>query len=111
MKNLLIMISLAALAGCVVAPPAPYYATRAPEQRFDPYQWHTVPSQPSRVEYTSEPVYTQEPVYASRPVYAAQPVYAPQPYYYFDPAITFGLGLIIGNSWRGGRGHHGRRHR
>lgn len=104
MKNLSIMILLAALGGCVVAPPAPYEA-RAPQQRFDPYQWHTVPSQASRVEYTSEPVY------ASRQVYIAQPVYAPQPYYYYDPAITFGLGLVIGNSWRGGRGYSGRRHR
>jgi hypothetical protein len=105
MKNLLIMISIGALGGCVVAPPTPvYYATHAPQQRFDPYQWHTVPSQPSRVEYTSEPVY------APRPAYIAQPVYAPQPYYY-DPVITFGLGLVIGNSWRGGRGYYGRRHR
>jgi hypothetical protein len=103
MKKLSIVILLAALGGCVMVPRAPY-ETRAPQQSFDPYQWHTVPSQPSRVEYTSEPVY------APRPAYIAQPVYAPQPYYY-DPVITFGLGLVIGNSWRGGRGYYGRRHR
>ncbi|MCL6483005.1 MAG: hypothetical protein I4O49_02320, partial [Janthinobacterium lividum] len=90
MKTLLAAISLAALGGCVVAPPGPaYYATRAPQAAYNPYEWHTVSSEPvqsgrvmrePRVEYTNEPVYVRQPqVYVQQPVYVPAPVYAPQP--------------------------------
>ena len=37
MKTLLAVISMAALGGCVVAPPGPaYYGTRAPQAAYDP---------------------------------------------------------------------------
>jgi hypothetical protein len=115
MKTLLAVVAMAALGGCAVAPPAYYTRVQAP---VDPYQWHTVSSEPSgRVEYSSEVyapapqarvVYTTEPVYAQAPVYVSQPVYVQQPYYY-DPAITFGLGLVVGN-WCCGRHWGGYRH-
>ena len=105
MKSLLAVVSLAALGGCVVAPPGPaYYGTRAAEP-FDPYQWHTVSPQPaSRVTYTSEPVYVTR-TYA--PVYVQQPVYVPQPYYqpYYYPPVSIGLDFMFGFGGRhGGRG-------
>lgn len=111
MKLILALIAMAALAGCAVAPPGPvYYGRAAP---VDPYQWHTVSSEPSGVvEYgngyaPSRVIYTSEPVYA--PVYVAQPVYAPQPSYYYPP-VTIGLDFMFGNwccghRW-GGRGHY-----
>lgn len=121
MKSLLSVAALAALGGCVVAPPAtPYYATRAVAQPYDPYQWHVVSSEPvpvgtgrsaARVEYISEPVYDTRTVYVQQPVYAPAPVY--QPYYYpsYYPEITFGLGLVLGSAWNhgwhgGGRGYY-----
>lgn len=111
MKTILAALSLVALGGCVVAPPAPaYYGGRAP---VDPYQWHTVSAAPagaSRVEYSSEPVYAPAPMYVQQPVYAA-PVYAAPSYYY--PPVTIGLDFMFGNwccghRW-GGRGYY--RHR
>ena len=112
MKSLLAVVSLAALGGCVVAPPGPAYYGSRPAEPFDPYQWHTVSSQPtsrSRVEYTSEPVYSQR-TYVPAPMYVQQPVYVPQPYYY--PPVSIGLDFVFG--WRGGRhgghGHGGRGH-
>lgn len=117
MKSLLTVVSLVALAGCVVAPPAPAnYGTRVVQAPYDPYQWHVVPSEPapppSRVEYTSEPapvVYAPQTVYAPQPVYV-QPYYSPYYYspYAYEPALTFGLGVILGRAWydgwHGGRG-------
>lgn len=120
MKSLLTVVSLVALAGCVVAPPAPAnYGTRVVQAPYDPYQWHVVPPEsapaappPSRVEYTSEPapvVYAPQTVYAPQPVYV-QPYYAPYYYspYAYEPALTFGLGVILGRAWydgwHGGRG-------
>lgn len=115
MKRLLAVLSVAALGGCAVAPPGPaYYASRAPQQAFDPYQWHVVSSTPvgatlvssaSQVSYSSAPVYTysSQPVYAPQTVYVTQPVYAPQPYYY-TPPVTIGLDFMFG--W-GGRRHGG----
>lgn len=44
MKTLLAVVALAALGGCAVAPPAYYTRVQAP---VDPYQWHTVSSEPS----------------------------------------------------------------
>ena len=126
MKTLLAVISMAALGGCVVAPPGPaYYGTRAPQAAYDPYEWHTVSSEPvqssrvvsaPRVEYTSEPVYVQQkPVYVQQPVYVPAPVYAPQPYYY-NPPVSIGLDFMFGfgrsgyRGPRGGWGGHGRYH-
>ena len=110
MKTLLAVIATAALAGCVVAPTPRYYA--AAPQPSDPYQWHTVPSEPapSADSYPTRSYSSYEPVYTAAPVYVAPPVYQPyyQPYYY-EPALTFGLGVLIGNSW--GRGWHGGGHR
>lgn len=122
MKRLLAVLALAALGGCAVAPPGPaYYASRAPQQPFDPYQWHVVSSTPSQAGYASAPVYTysSQPVYAPQTVYVTQPVYAPQPYYYapqpyyYTPPVTIGLDFMFG--WGGhrhggwGHGHRGRR--
>ncbi|MBC7859113.1 MAG: hypothetical protein H7Z39_10125 [Burkholderiaceae bacterium] len=106
MRTLLAVMAMAALAGCVVAPTPGYY-TAAP-QPYDPYQWHTVPSEQGRAApaYPSRSYSTYEPVYAAPPVYVAPPVYQP---YYYEPALTFGLGVLIGNSW--GRGSHGGGHR
>lgn len=112
MKSLLAVVSLAALGGCVVAPPGPaYYGSRSAEP-FDPYQWHTVSSQPtsgSRVEYTSEPVYSQRS-YVPAPVYVQQPVYVAQPYYqpYYYPPVSIGLDFMFG--WGGRHGGRGRGH-
>jgi hypothetical protein len=105
MKILLAVMAMAALGGCVVAP-TPRYYTAAP-QPYDPYQWHTVPSEPAQAApvYSSRAYSTYEPVYAA-PVYVAPPVYQP---YYYEPALTFGLGVLIGNSW--GRGSYGGGHR
>ncbi len=106
-KTLLALMAVAALAGCVVAP-TPRYYTAAPQQPYDPYQWHTVPSEPAPAAnaYPARSYSSYEPVYAAPPVYVAPPVYQPyyQPYYY-EPALTFGLGVLIGNSW--GRGSYG----
>ena len=126
MKTLLAVISMATLGGCVVAPPGPaYYGTRAPQAAYNPYEWHTVSSEPvqsarvvsaPRVEYTSEPVYVQQrPVYVQQPVYVPAPVYAPQPYYY-NPPVSIGLDFMFGfgrsgyRGPRGGWGGHGRYH-
>jgi hypothetical protein len=124
MKTLLAVISLAALGGCVVAPPGPaYYGSRAPQGAYNPYEWHTVSSEPvqsgrvmsaPRVEYTNEPVYVQQqPVYIQQPVYVPAPVYAPQPYYY-NPPVSIGLDFMFGfgryGGHRGGWGGHGRYH-
>lgn len=92
MKIILPILTLLALGGCAVAPPA--YVTR--QVTYDPYQWH------------EEPVYTAQPVYVQQPVYSV-PVYAPAPYYYnpyYAPA-TFGLGFMFGNYYGGGRGYYG----
>ncbi|MET3134385.1 hypothetical protein AAKU55_004681 [Oxalobacteraceae bacterium GrIS 1.11] len=116
MKNLLMVMALAALGGCVVALPGPaYYGSRAPA--YDPYQWHVVSAEPapvyaSRVEYSNEPVYATQPVYVQQPVYMGAPMYAPQPYYY-GPPVTIGLDFMFGG-WYGrghgwGHGYRGRR--
>ena len=103
MKSLLAVVSLVALGGCVVAPPGPaYYGSRSAEP-FDPYQWHTVSSEPV---YAPQRSYGNAPVYVQQPVYLPQPVYAPQPYFY-TPPVTIGLDFMFG--WRGGR-HGGRHH-
>src|SRR5471030_1059072 len=123
MKRLLILVAMAALAGCAVAPAPMYYTPVA--QNYDPHQWHTVPAdQPVMVaaapqqyapqQYVSQPgvTYTTEPVYApvyASPVYVTGPAY--QPYYY--PPVSIGLDFGFGGGWccRGGWGRGGYRHR
>lgn len=125
MKTLMTIVSLAALAGCAYAPPAPStYGARYPASA-DPSQWHVVSVTPvapgtgerlaatsgkgNSVQYSSEPiaattpVYVTQPVYVQQPVYVAQPMYyAPAPYYY--PPVSIGLDFVFGRSWGG----HGR---
>ncbi|MES2740165.1 MAG: hypothetical protein V4754_04360 [Pseudomonadota bacterium] len=124
--RLLIVISLAALGGCAVVPPAPVYYNQTSPAAYDPYQWHVVsvepvqsPSRPSRVVYTTEPVYAPAPVYGPQPVYI-QPGYMAQPYaqsYYGAPPVSIGLDFVFGFGGRrgwGGRGYyggHGHHHR
>ncbi|HAT31466.1 MAG TPA: hypothetical protein DCW29_11625 [Janthinobacterium sp.] len=109
MKSLSVLISLAALGGCAVAPPGPaYYGSRVAQASYDPYQWHVVSSEPV---YAPQPAYTSQPVYATQPVYAAQRVYVQQPAYYAQPAyyypqVTIGLDFMFGRRWGGG-GHRG----
>lgn len=126
MKSLLALLALAALGGCAAPGPAVYGGPVA-QEAFDPYQWHTVSVEPvwrgaarapatvtyaPQVEYSPAPVYySPAPVYYSaRPVYVAPRVYAPAPAYYYDPVLpvlTFGLGVVLGNSWHHGGGWHG----
>lgn len=111
MKVLLAVVSLAALGGCAVVPAPGYYYSAAP-QSYDPYQWHTVSSEPVyRSDGPSEYAYAPQRVYVPAPVYVPQPVYAPQPYFY-TPPVTIGLDFMFGGWYggHGGRGHHrGRR--
>ena len=105
MKTLLAVISMAALGGCAVAPPGPaYYGTRAPQAAYDPYEWHTVSSEPVQ---TSRVISAPRVEYTSEPVYVPAPVYAPQPYYY-TPPVSIGLDFMFGFGRSGGyRGHRG----
>lgn len=121
MKSLLAVVTMLALGGCAVAP-QPYYA-RAPQQSYDPYQWHPVSSETVQNapvvqagQYASAPVYST-PVYVDQPVYVSQPYYyAPQPAYYYPP-VSIGLDFgFWGGGHRGGwggrgwgGGYHGRR--
>lgn len=125
MKTIIATLALGALAGCVVAPPAPAnYGTRLAPQG-DPSQWQVVSVTPvplgtgaragsdqtttSRVEYSSAPVATQvyTPVYVQQPVYVPAPVYVQDPYYYYPP-VSLSLGFVFGHGWGGGRGWGGR---
>ncbi|HEV7815000.1 MAG TPA: hypothetical protein VGP06_07850 [Janthinobacterium sp.] len=125
MKNLIAVISLAALGGCAVPGPA-YYTMAAPQPVGDPHEWHVVSSQPAQAQaypaqqaqqYTSAaPVYSS-PVYVQDPYYAASPVYVQQPYYYYPP-VSIGLDLGFGfggwccghrgGGWGRGGGYHHR---
>ncbi len=112
MKSLLILAAMAALSGCAVVPP-PYYAARAPQPVYDPYQCHTVSAEPDGTSYapvaSAQPsvAYATAPVYAA-PVYVAAPYYAPAPYYY--PPVSIGLDFMVGG-WCCHRGGWGRYHR
>lgn len=116
MKSLLAVVTMLALGGCAIAP-QPYYA-RAPQQSYDPYQWHTVSNEPMQAvpvaqagQYSSAPVYVDQPVYVTQPAY----YYAPQPAYYYPPisiGLDFGFSSWHGGGRRGGGwggGFHGRR--
>lgn len=123
MKTIIAALTLTALAGCVVAPPAPAnYGTRLAPQG-DPSQWQVVSVTPvplgtgaragsdqatttTAPQYSSAPVATQvyTPVYVQQPVYVPAPVYVQDPYYYYPP-VSLSLGFVFG---RGGWGGHGR---
>ncbi len=134
MKRLIAVVAVAALGGCAVAPPGPAnYGSRVSQQPSDPRQWHVVsvtpvqrsdtamastasdagtPSAPVTTrptEYTSEPIVVRQPMYVQQPVYVAPPLYVEQPYYYapYSPALTLGLGVLIGSAWHHGRGYGG----
>ena len=107
MKSLIIIASLATLAGCATQPGN--YASSG-----DPYQWRTVsvtnvdlpPGAPRPDHYTYTPVPQNSVTYSSSgaPVhtyapgtyYSAPVVVAPQPYYYNQPQVSIGLGFGIG---------------
>ena len=120
MKRILIIaLAAAGLSGCVVAPPAPVYYSRAAAAPVDPYQWHVVSSTPVQRDaqgriiesapvdngYAAQPTYVQQqPVYVAPPVY-----YDPYPYFPLFP-LALGLGFEWGRGWHGGyRGSY--RHR
>jgi len=121
MKNLAIILSLAALGGCAAPYPGPAnYGTRAYAQPADADGWRVVSVTPvapgtaaaasasgdaGRVVYSPAPttVVTQ-PVYVPAPVYAPAPLYA-DPYWY--PPISIGLGFSWGNWGHWGGGHRG----
>lgn len=119
MKKIALIIAVAALGGCAVAPPGPAYYGSRPVGQTDPNGWQVVSVTPvapgtgaqaqaagtagtvtsSTVQYAAAPV-------VAAPVYVPAPVYAPRPYYYdpfWYPPVSIGLGFSFGNSW----GHHG----
>jgi hypothetical protein len=123
MKNLAIVIALAALSGCATTYPGPAnYGTRAYAQPADANGWQVVSVTPvapgtgaaaaasgDAGRITSQPyvpptVVTQ-PVYVPTPVYAPAPIYA-DPWY---PPISIGLGFnfshFSGGHWGGHRGY------
>jgi hypothetical protein len=119
MKNLFVVVALAALAGCAYPGPG-YYTTAVAQPVGDPHEWHVVSSQPVQTaqagtyqqpqqyqqQYTSAaPVYSS-PVYVQDPYYVTSPVYVQQPYYY--PPVSIGLDFGFGGWCCGGRGGWGR---
>ena len=131
-KLIVVIASLAALAGCATPGPGPAnYGTRAGAQP-DPNGWQVVsvtpvplgtgeragdagvvtssnvavnpaPVVPGRSVYGQAPVYGA-PVYGA-PVYVAPPVYVQDPFWY--PPVSIGLGFSFGKSWGGHRHHRG----
>jgi hypothetical protein len=125
MKSLIIIVALAALAGCAAPPPGPAnYGSRA----YDPNGWQTVSVTPvplgtgaqaaaaGQTGVTTTP-YVQAPMQAgtttvvTQPMYVAPPIYAvpapvyvaPPPPYYWWPPISIGLGFNWSH-WSGGHG-------
>ena len=131
MKKLIILVaSVATLAGCAAPGPGPAnYGNRGYAQAGDPNGWQTVSVTPvplgtgaragdAGVVTSSNVVvdpgayrgayqggYQAAPVYG-QPVYGYPPVYVQDPYY--TPPVSIGLGLSFGRSWSSG--HHHRRH-
>jgi hypothetical protein len=126
-KLIVVIASLAALAGCATPGPGPAnYGSRATAPA-DPNGWQVVSVTPvplgtgeragdagvvtsSNVVVNPAPnvagsaVYGPAPAYGA-PVYVAPPVYVQEPYWY--PPVSIGLGFSFGKSW-GGHGHrHG----
>jgi len=118
MKKIIIISSLAALAGCAAPQPGPAnYGTRAYARTADPSQWQVVSVTPVPLgtgaraaaagetgvttTYLPAPTTTvTQPVYVPQPVYAPPPLYVEPPYYY--PPVSIGLGFSFGSGW----GHH-----
>ena len=119
MKSLLVIATLAALAGCATQPRDYRYA-----QPGDPSQWRVVSVTPvpagtaervaresgtgSSVQYSTQPIYTPAPGYSPAPIYSPAPVYTPEPAYYYPP-VTLSLGFIFGRGWGHSRHHFGGR--
>ncbi len=112
-RLIVLVLAAVALAGCVVAPPAPAnYRTQAYSQvPVDPHQWRVVSVEPVRRDAQGRIIDTPAPVY----VYPTEPVYVPQPVYgapqYYNPIpVSIGLNFGFGTHWGGGhRGHRGHR--
>lgn len=121
MKNLVIVLALAALGGCATYYPAPaYYGSRTAA----PGQWQTVSVTPvpngtaaaAGTTVTDGTTTVVQPVYSAPPVYVdpyPYPYYyAPDPYYWWPP-VSIGLGFGFSNCchhFRGGGfrgGFHG----
>lgn len=123
MKFLIIIASLAMLAGCATQQPGSYSSST------DPREWRTVsvtnvdlpPDAPRPENYTSTPVEAQSgysvtyrsddpaPAYTYAPgtYYSAPVVVAPQPWY-GQPQVSIGLGFGIGrHGWIGINQHFG----
>ena len=124
-KLIVVIASLAALAGCATPAPGPAnYGTRAAGPA-DPNGWQVVSVTPvplgtgeragdagvvtssnvvvNPAPYVaSRPIYAPAPVYGA-PVYVAPPVYVQEPYWY--PPVSIGLGFSFGKRW-GGHHHH-----
>jgi uncharacterized membrane protein YgcG len=111
MKQLIIVVALATLAGCATPQPGPAnYGTRA----YDPNGWQTVSvtpvpfgtgasaaaagqtgvttgdyaAQPSTTTVAPQSTYVAPPMYAPAPTYVAPPVYAPGPVYVTPPVYA-----------------------
>lgn len=123
MKPLIIVLALAALAGCATQP-ASYYSYNPRYTSADGWQTVSVTPVPygtgarvaasgdAGVTTTSDvPTYVPPPAtttVVTQPVYVAPPLYAPAPYVapapsYWWPPISIGLGFSWGH-WSGGHG-------
>jgi hypothetical protein len=135
MKQLAIILAVAALSGCATQYPGPAnYGTRAYAQAPDANGWQVVSVTPvpagtgaqaaasgdaGRVSSSDVVTYSPAPTtVVAQPVYVPAPVYAPAPVYdpFWYPPISIGLGFSWSNwghgGYRGGyHGGHGRGHR
>ncbi|KQQ86388.1 hypothetical protein [Massilia sp. Leaf139] len=131
-KLILVLASLATLAGCATPGPGPAnYGSRAYAQPADPNGWQVVSVTPvplgtgeragdagvvtsSNVAVNPAPVVPGRPVYGAAPPYGqtvyGPPIYAPAPVIvqdpYWYPPVSIGLGFSFGKSWGGHRYHH-----
>jgi hypothetical protein len=131
MKQLAIILAVAALSGCATQYPGPAnYGTRAYAQAPDANGWQVVSVTPvpagtgaqaaasgdaGRVSSSDVVTYSPAPTtVVAQPVYVPAPVYAPAPVYdpFWYPPISIGLGFSWSNWGHGGyHGGHGRGHR